>query len=164
MKNIIASLFFATFLFSCTAQDEQFSQIAKASKFQDLENRTLAFADILGKYEGKVILIDVWASWCPDCIKGMTALNEIQEQNPEVTYLFLSVDKNLDAWKAGIERFNVNGEHYFIPDGMKGEFGKAINLSWIPRYILIDKTGKVVYYNATEASDKKLIEMLNNLK
>jgi thiol-disulfide isomerase/thioredoxin len=35
------------------------------------ENEPIAFSEILKKYEGKTIVIDVWASWCSDCIKGM---------------------------------------------------------------------------------------------
>jgi thiol-disulfide isomerase/thioredoxin len=164
MKNILATFLLGTLMFSCKAQDSQFSNEALQANFQTIENETVNFKEILENYKGKTVLIDVWASWCGDCIKGMPKVKELQAQHTDVTFVFLSVDKNFDSWKKGIERFNVQGEHYFIPDGMKGNFGKAINLSWIPRYILIDKSGKVAYYNATEATDAKLLETLNKIK
>ena len=46
---------------------------------------------------------------------------------------------------------------------MKGNFGKSINLDWIPRYILIDKTGTVAKYKAIEANDEALISLLKKL-
>ena len=49
-------------------------------------------------------------------------------------------------------------------DGMKGVFGKAIDLDWIPRYIIVDKTGKIVLYRAIETDFDKINETLKSLK
>ena len=53
-----------------------------------------------------------------------------------LTYLFISMDKNYESWKKGIEKYEFKGEHYLTHDGMKGVFGKSINLDWIPRYMI----------------------------
>jgi hypothetical protein len=44
---------------------------------------------------------------------------------------------------------------------MKGKFGKSIKLDWIPRYMIIDKNGKIALYKATESTDPKIEETLN---
>jgi hypothetical protein len=49
-------------------------------------------------------------------------------------------------------------------DGMKGIFGKSIDLNWIPRYMVVDKKGKIALFRAIEADDTKLIETLKTLK
>ena len=128
------------------------------------ENQPITFSEILKKYEEKTIVIDVWASWCSDCIKGMPKVKALQEQYPDVVYLFISMDKTYEAWKSGIEKYDVKGEHYLTSDGMKGVFGKSINLDWIPRYMVVDKTGRIVLYKAIEADDEKLIKTLESLK
>jgi thiol-disulfide isomerase/thioredoxin len=128
------------------------------------ENQPITFAEILKKYEGKTIVIDVWASWCSDCIKGMPKVKTLQEKYPEATYLFISMDKTYEAWLKGIEKYDVKGEHYLTSDGMKGVFGKSINLDWIPRYMVVDKTGKIALYKVIEADDEKLIKTLESLK
>jgi len=128
------------------------------------ENQPITFSEILKKYEGKTIVIDVWASWCSDCIKGMPKVKALQEKYPEATYLFISMDKTYEAWLKGIEKYDVKGEHYLTSDGMKGVFGKSINLDWIPRYMVVDKTGKIVLYKVIEADDEKLIKTLESLK
>jgi hypothetical protein len=47
---------------------------------------------------------------------------------------------------------------------MKGEFGKSINLDWIPRYIILDKDGKIVTYRAIETDFEQINEQLKNLQ
>ena len=128
------------------------------------ENKPITFAEILKKYEGTTIVIDVWASWCPDCIKGMPKVKELQEKNPEVTFLFISMDKSYESWLKGIEKYEVRGEHYLTADGMKGVFGKSVDLDWIPRYMVVDKKGKIALYKVIEADDEKLIKTLESLK
>jgi thiol-disulfide isomerase/thioredoxin len=128
------------------------------------ENKPITFAEILKKYEGKTIVIDVWASWCSDCVKGMPKVKELQEKNPEVTFLFISMDKSYESWLKGIEKYEVRGEHYLTTDGMKGFFGKSIDLDWIPRYMVVDKKGKIALYKVIEADDEKLIKTLESLK
>jgi thiol-disulfide isomerase/thioredoxin len=128
------------------------------------ENKPITFAEILKKYEGKTIVIDVWASWCSDCVKGMPKVKELQEKNPEVTFLFISMDKSYESWLKGIEKYEVRGEHYLTADGMKGVFGKSVDLDWIPRYMVVDKTGKIALYKVIEADDEKLIKTLESLK
>ena len=64
----------------------------------------------------------------------------------------------------GIEKYNVKGEHYMVNDGMKGVFGKSIALDWIPRYMIVDKTGKIVLFKVIEADDTKIEITLEQLK
>jgi hypothetical protein len=44
---------------------------------------------------------------------------------------------------------------------MKGALGKAIDLNWIPRYMVVGKNGTIKLYNAIKADDKKIIEAIN---
>lgn len=62
------------------------------------------------------------------------------------------------------KKYDVQGEHYLTSDGMKGVFGKSINLDWIPRYMIVDKTGKIALFKVIEADDPKLLETLEKLK
>ena len=166
---MIKKLFVLTTLLISTlgcAQSEEtaFKKEALENAMVTIENEPIKFTEILKKYEGKTVVIDVWASWCSDCIKGMPKVKSLQEQYPDAVYLFISMDKNYEAWRKGIEKHEVNGEHFLTSDGMKGVFGKSINLDWIPRYMIVDKTGRIVLYKAIEADDEKLIKTLESLK
>ena len=165
MKKIIV---LATMLIStlgCAQKEEtSFKKEGLENVMVTTENKPITFVEILKKYEGKTIVIDVWASWCSDCVKGMPKVKELQEKNPEVTFLFISMDKSYESWLKGIEKYEVRGEHYLTADGMKGVFGKSIDLDWIPRYMVVDKKGKIALYKVIEADDQKLIKTLESLK
>ncbi|KAF2334525.1 MAG: TlpA disulfide reductase family protein [Flavobacterium nitrogenifigens] len=165
MKQLVLAVI-AFISFSCTqAQKTAFSKEALSEKLLATNGKQVAFEKILKKYKGKTLVIEVWASWCGDCVKAMPKLKELQANNPDVSYLFISADKTADKWKAGIEKHELNkGDHYMMNDGMKGLFGKAIDLDWIPRYIVVDKTGKIVLYRAIETDFAKIDETLKGLK
>lgn len=150
-----------TTCFSCTTEVKtQFPPEALNETFVTLSGENIQFKDVLKRYPNQQIVIDVWASWCGDCIKGMPKVKALQKQFPEATYVFLSLDKNQGAWKRGIQKYKVEGEHYYLPSGFKGAFGKAIDLDWIPRYMVADSEGNITLYKAIEADDKKLISAL----
>ncbi|MET3029083.1 TlpA disulfide reductase family protein [Flavobacterium sp. UW10123] len=165
MKQLVLAVI-AFISFSCTqAQKTAFSKEALSEKLLATDGSQVTFKNILKKYKGKTLVIEVWASWCGDCVKAMPKLKELQANNPDVSYLFISADKTADKWKAGIEKHELNkGDHYMMNDGMKGLFGKAIDLDWIPRYIVIDKTGKIVLYRAIETDFEKINSTLQSLK
>lgn len=109
-------------------------------------------------------MIEVWASWCGDCVKAMPKIKEVQANNPEVSYVFISMDKTADKWKLGIEKHEIKGDHFMANDQMKGIFAKAIDLDWIPRYIVVDKTGTIVLYRAIETDFDLINETLKKIK
>ena len=166
MKKIIAILTLVMVSISCSnAQTKTFSKSSLKEKLTDITGKEVTFDEVLTKYKGKTIVMEVWASWCSDCVGAMPKVKELQANNPNVVYLFVSMDKTFDKWKAGIEKHDLKGEHYWVNDvdGMKGSFGKSINLDWIPRYIIIDKTGKIVVYRAIETEFDKINATLKTL-
>ena len=164
MKKIFI-LFIAFATFSCTnAPKKVFSKEALSETLLSTDGRQVAFQNILKKYKGKTLVIEVWASWCGDCVKAMPKIKKLQTDNPDVAYLFISMDKTADKWKNGIEKHELKGEHFMANDQMKGVFGKAIDLDWIPRYMIIDKTGKIVLYRAIETDFNLITETLKKLK
>jgi thiol-disulfide isomerase/thioredoxin len=139
----------------------QFSELALKDTVHSIKDTSFSIEEMLQKYKGKKVLIDVWASWCGDCIKGFASVRNLQKEFPEVVFLFLSVDKSKNAWKNGIERFQLKGAHYNLPKGMKsGDFVDFINLGWIPRYMMLNEQGEITLFKATNASDSSLVEAL----
>ncbi|RVT73403.1 TlpA family protein disulfide reductase [Flavobacterium sufflavum] len=165
-KIIIAFLIVLT-TFSCTKSNEQKALFSKEALSETLLTTTenqIAFQDILKKYKGKTVLIKFWASWCGDCVKAMPKIKELQAKHPEVAYMFISMDTTADKWKAGIEKYNLNGANFMANDQMNGIFAKAVDLDWIPRYLIVDKTGKIVLYRAIETDFEQINLALNQLK
>jgi thiol-disulfide isomerase/thioredoxin len=163
MKKILATLALGLGLTSCQAQTE-FSKESLTAKLINSENQGITFEEILKQNQGKTLVIEVWASWCSDCVKSMPQVKKLKEKYSDVAFVNLSCDKTFDAWKSGIEKHEVTGENYLISDGMKGEFGSSIKLDWIPRFIVIDKEGKIVLFRAIEKDFDKIIESIEASK
>ncbi|NHM02491.1 TlpA family protein disulfide reductase [Flavobacterium difficile] len=157
MKKILATLALGLSLTACQAQETEFSKESLKTNLTTIDNKDISFEEILKQNEGKTIVIEVWASWCSDCIKSMPQVKELKASNPDVAFVNLSCDKTFDAWKTGVEKYEVSGANFLIKDGMKGAFGKSIKLDWIPRFIVVDKNGKIALFRAIE-KDFELIQ------
>jgi thiol-disulfide isomerase/thioredoxin len=157
MKSLIIFLLFISF---AQAQQKSFSEAALNEKFLSENNVEISFSEILQQYKGKTVFIDIWASWCKDCIVGMPKVQKLREENPDVVFLFLSLDKETESWKNGIEKYGVVGENYFIPAGWKGDFCSSIDLDWVPRYMIVNPEGEISLYKAIETNDENLLKAL----
>lgn len=147
---------------SCTFEKPtDFSEKALKDLLLNTENKEISLKEILQNHKEKKVFITLWASWCGDCIKGIPELKKIQSKNPSVSFVFISVDKSLNSWKNGIKKYQLEGNHYYLPKGMKnGDFVNFIGLSWIPRYLIVDKNGKIALFKATKITDKAILETL----
>ena len=164
MKYFLYSILMV--LFACSTAQEKTFFPEKALKdtlltFDGLEKTV---EEVLSQYKGKIVVLDIWASWCGDCIAGLPKVKELQETyGKDIAYVFFSMDKTPISWKKGIARYGIEGAHYFIPSGRKSDFCTAISVDWIPRYMILDKEGKILVYNAIKATDIRLEALLKKV-
>ncbi|NQY05821.1 MAG: TlpA family protein disulfide reductase [Flavobacteriaceae bacterium] len=144
----------------------EFSVEAKSQKIRTTSGEEITFGELLNQYKGKTIVVDIWASWCKDCIKGMPTLKALQhnDEAKDVVFLFLSMDKTYELWLNGIARFKVEGENYFLGNDWEAPFNRAIGLDWIPRYMVIGKDGKVKVFKAIKADDSAILKAIKSDK
>jgi len=155
MKKLLTGVFLILTLLSCNSVDPtQFTEEALNDVFLNQNGQQIPFKAILEKHKGQTILIDVWASWCKDCLEGIPSIKKIQSENKDVVYLFLSLDKTEKQWKNGIKKHQIIGEHYFITSGWNGPFNDFLKLNWIPRYLIVDKQGNIKLFKALKANNK----------
>lgn len=161
MKKLLFSFLLGSTLLNCQSDKiTTFSEAALNDKFITIDENVVPFSAILEQHKGQAIFIDVWASWCKDCRKSLPKVKELQQEFSEMSFVFLSLDKSLGAWKKGIQTYNLQGDHYFMQSGWKGAMGTFLNLDWIPRYLIIDPDGKIVVYKAIKTKDKNLRKYL----
>ena len=162
MKKILFTLILGVAISSCSqAQKTEFTPEALKGVLITTDKSERTFQEIINENKGSIVVIDVWASWCKDCIYGFPKVKELQKEFPDVVFLFLSVDRSNPSWKRAIDKYNLVGKHYNLPEGMSdGEFVNFINLNWIARYMVIDETGEIKLFKATDASDEKIKEAL----
>ncbi len=62
----------------------------------------------LASYQGRVVLLNFWATWCPPCIEELPSLIELHHELPNLTIVAVSVDEDSDAYSRFIARRHVD--------------------------------------------------------
>ena len=96
-------------------------------------------------FKGKVVFIDVWATWCGPCREQFPFLKEVEEEykdNNDIVFLGISIDRARDRqkWINTIKKENLPPLQLF--DDMGKFFAKKYEINAIPRFLLISKEGK----------------------
>jgi len=127
----------------------RFSEEALNQQITTVDGATIAFKDVIEKYKGKTIVFDFWASWCSDCIKALPAVKAFEKRhNNEIVFVTLSMDRKQEAWVKAIDKLQIPGDaHYFVPGGFKSAIGVSAELTWIPRYLVLDKEGNIQIFD-----------------
>ena len=109
--------------------------------FEDGAGRKLTLAD----FRGKVVLLNVWATWCPPCRREMPALDRLQQQlgGPEFEVVALSIDSaGLPAVKEFYLETGVSKLGIYIDKPMKAT--SALGATGLPTTLLIDAQGREI--------------------
>jgi len=116
---------------------------------------------------GKYVYIDVWATWCGPCRAEIPSLQKIEEKyhDKKIAFVSISVDeqKDYEKWKKFVVEKQLGGIQLYADKNWMSDFIKAFGINSIPRFILIDPTGKVVNADADRPSNPKLQEQLDAL-
>lgn len=124
------------------------------------------FDELMKPYKGKVVYIDFWAPWCGPCMGEMPESKELQKQlaGKDVVFLYIGISCTKQSWENTIKDKGIEGEHYFANDDDGKLLSEKFNISGIPHYVLVDKTGKVADDRTMRPSDKtKLLRKINGL-
>ena len=127
--------------------------------FLDKDGNRKNLSDWLGNY----VYIDVWATWCGPCCRELPAFHKLKEEfkDKPICFVSISIDADEAAWRAKIEKDSLDGIQLRVNE--EDTFKKDYKISWIPRFLLIDREGKVLDANMTRPSDTKTIEKLTAL-
>ncbi|MDY3538197.1 thioredoxin-like domain-containing protein [Riemerella anatipestifer] len=141
-----------------------FSASALSQKVQTIDGKKVTIKDVLAKHKGKILVLDMWASWCRDCINALPAARTLKNNNPNVDFVFLSLDRSEEAWKKGLDKHELaNKENYWFFSGWKNDFNNYIDLNWIPRYIVINQKSDIAKYYAITPDDPDIQKTINEL-
>ena len=135
-----------------------------ASATFDFENHkggTTSLASLRGKY----VYIDIWATWCGPCVREFPELTKLiadYKGNPQIEFVCISIDSKDDyqKWRDFVTDKKVGGQQLIADKGLESSFMKFLNVSLIPRNVLIDPQGKIISSAGLRPSDKNTRETL----
>lgn len=105
------------------------------------------------KYQGQVVYIDFWASWCGPCKDSFPWLNQIHQKYKSKGLTIIGI--NLDKDKSKAEEFLKKNPALFpIIYNAEGNLAKQFHVKGMPYSVIIDKTGKVIHEHIGFHQDK----------
>jgi thiol-disulfide isomerase/thioredoxin len=152
---------------------QEYERVAKANKmvgnpspefeYENYKGGKTKLSDLKGKY----VYIDLWATWCGPCRAEIPFLQKIEEKyhGKNIEFVSISIDKakDNDKWKKFVTDKNLGGVQLFADKDWESEFVMSYGVTGIPRFILIDPTGKIVNADASRPSSSELQAQLDAL-
>ena len=98
------------------------------------------------KANGKYTFIDIWASWCGPCRAAIPHVKELaQKYGDRLQIMSISVDEEEDAWRKAMKEEQMPWAQYRLAPGDQfNTAGRLLNISSIPRLILLNEKGEIV--------------------
>lgn len=96
--------------------------------------------------KGKTIVLDFWASWCPDCRKDAPEVVRLYEKYHQygIEFIGISMDTDAEAWKKTIEKFGITYPQVSeLKKFKETDIAKAYGVKWIPSIVVVGPDGQV---------------------
>lgn len=124
-------------------------------------NQSENWNTLLKKHKGKAIYVDFWASWCAPCIGELPHSVKLKKElGNDVVFVYLAYSDTEEKWKPAAQKYNVVENSYFITNSKSSNFITGNKITTIPRYMIIDKNGKIVNPDAPRPSSTEIRTML----
>ena len=100
---------------------------------------------IISLNRGKVIYIDLWATWCGPCIAEFPNSKKLREKlSPnDVAFVYVCIDSKEELWKPALDRFDIEGQNYFLSTQQSVDMRRTFEVEGIPYYVVLNKNGIV---------------------
>lgn len=161
MKNLLLTIVFFTF-WNCNAQ-ESGNYVLKSVNYEELKS-------IIQKDDGKLYVVNFWATWCKPCIEELPhfmEVNELYKSDPNYKMILVSLD-NVKAMDTKVKKFiesnHLNVDVYLLDDNKKmNEWIPATDKTWsgaIPATIFY-KNKKKVHFQEMQMTQYELEDIIN---
>ena len=112
-------------------------------KMKTPEGKNFQFAKFA---KGKTVVLDFWASWCPDCRKDAPEVVRMYEAYRPygIEFIGISMDTDVEAWKKAIEKYGITYPQVSeLKKFKETDIAKAYGVKWIPSMVVVGPDGEV---------------------
>jgi thiol-disulfide isomerase/thioredoxin len=114
---------------------------------------------------GKIVLVDFWATWCPDCIREMPEIRQTYQKYKDRGFavIGISLDKDAQALSSFVARKLISWPQYFDGKGWGNDFATQYGVRAIPELWLINQRGELLSTNILPGQlDQRVQELLTS--
>lgn len=150
--NVLGIILFSLVLAGCSGESEPQSEAESQNQENQSEESIVenaVFTDLDGnevsidEYEGKLVLIDFWETWCGPCLQVFPAMQDLRDEHPdkfEVLAVTVGLNEGPEEARVFAERNDYDFE--FLYD--QNEVFNRLGGQGIPFKVFVDPEGKLV--------------------
>lgn len=119
---------------------------------------------IMAKHKGKVVFIDLWATWCGPCLDAMTEFRSTKNEfhDKDVAFVYLTNGSSpRKLWEEKIK--GIGSEHYYLKATQWEYIMNHFGFEYIPSYLLYNKEGVLVNKITAFPGSEQAKGMINGL-
>ncbi len=116
----------------------------------------------LASFKGKLVYIDIWATWCGPCKAEIPSLQKLEADyhSKDITFISVSVDTDKEAWEKMVAEKELGGVQLWANGWSK--ITKDYAIFSIPRFMLFDANGNVISTDAPRPSSEEIKGLLDS--
>ncbi len=148
-----------------TARYQQLKKIERGAvspsfQLDDINGKPVSLEDLRGQF----VYIDVWSPYCLPCMAEIPYLNEFEKsfRNSNIRFVSICVGETKAGWEKLVKDKGLKGIQ-LIATNERIPFFREYMVQGIPRFILVDKEGKIIDSSAKRPSDPQLKVQLTKL-
>ena len=128
--------------------------------YRDKEGKSVSLDDLKGTY----LYIDIWATWCGPCRAEIPHLKKLEEafKGKNIRFVSISMDARRNDWLRMVEKEQLGGIQ--LLGGPNAPIAKEYQITGIPRFLLLDREGKLIDGDMSRPSDPRTKQTLDKLE
>lgn len=135
----------------------------QSQQLPQLDLRNLAGEPVnLQDYQGKPVVINLWATWCPPCRREMPVLQQAQLDNPAVHFVFVNQGEGQHQVSSYIRKQDLHLENVLLDSGAR--LGTAVSSLSLPTTLFYDAGGSLQNTHLGELSEASLQHAMRNIQ
>jgi thiol-disulfide isomerase/thioredoxin len=128
---------------------------------KDMQGNTVKLSD----FRGKLVYVDVWATWCGPCKYEIPYLDTLETDyhGKNIVFISFSIDEDHDAWMKFVPEHKLQGVQIIGENAWQSDLCKKYKIMGVPTFMLFDTEGKIVSVKMTRPSDKETRKKFDSL-
>lgn len=133
------------------------ADVAPPFTLETVDGKQVSLAD----YKGQVVMLNLWATWCPPCVRETPRLVRLHEKYQSQGFAVLGINTTYQDDRAKVAQFvRDQGVSYPILLDTQDTFGSAYRARVLPTSYLIDRSGKIVQVRVGEIDEAQFEEQI----